>query len=208
MPSTPTDAAPPLRRCDWAERAGEPDRTYHDVEWGVPQHDDRALFEQLCLEGAQAGLSWSTILRKRQGYRQAFEDFVPHRVAAFDPGRIERLLLDPGIVRHRGKITAVVDNARALLALAGRHGSFARFVWDFVGGAPVQNHWSDPAQVPASTERSAAMSRALRQAGFRFVGPTTCYAFMQAAGLVNDHLASCPRHAALGGAAPRTSPPA
>jgi DNA-3-methyladenine glycosylase I len=167
---------------------------YHDVEWGVPVHDDRALFELLTLEGAQAGLSWSTILRKRQGYRAAFAGFDPARVARFTPARVDRLLTDGGIVRHRGKIEATIGNARAFLAVQGERGSFDAYLWPFVSGRPVQNSWSAPGQVPAASELSRTLSRDLVARGFRFVGPTICYAFMQASGMVNDHLTSCFRH--------------
>ncbi len=168
--------------------------SYHDQEWGVPLRDDRALFELLCLEGAQAGLSWLTILRKRVGYRRAFADFEAVQVASFNAARIERLVADASIVRHRGKIEAVVQNARALLQLQSQT-SLADFVWRFVDGRPVQNRRATLTEVPAETAESAALSKALRKVGFGFVGSTTCYAFMQAAGLVNDHLTSCPRHA-------------
>jgi DNA-3-methyladenine glycosylase I len=171
---------------------------YHDEEWGVPSHDDRHLFEMLVLEGAQAGLSWSTIRRKRARYREVFEGFEPARVAAFDAARVEALLQDPGIVRNRAKIEAAVANARAVLALQARHGSLDAFLWQFVDGRPVQNAWSTLAELPAETGASRAMSKALRQAGLRFVGPTICYAFMQAVGMVNDHQTDCFRYAQLG----------
>lgn len=167
---------------------------YHDLEWGVPLHDDRALFELLTLEGAQAGLSWSTILRKRQGYRAAFAGFDPVRVARFTPAIVDRLLGDAGIVRHRGKIEATIGNARAFLAVQGECGSFDAYLWRFVSGRPVQNAWSASKQVPAASELSTRLSRDLVARGFRFVGPTICYAFMQASGMVNDHLTSCFRH--------------
>lgn len=181
------------RRCDWCE-GSDAYRAYHDREWGVPLHDDRLLFEFLTLEGAQAGLSWSTILNKREGYRRLYQDFVPEQVAAFDQADIERLLLDPAIVRHRLKIEASVSNARAFLELQARFGSFDRYIWDFVDGEPQQNRWQTLAEVPAQTATAVAMSKALKQAGFRFVGPTICYAFMQATGMVNDHLVDCFRH--------------
>lgn len=180
-----------VNRCGWA--GTDPlSVAYHDREWGRPVHDENRLFEMLTLEGAQAGLSWLTILRKRDGYRQAFAGFDPQRVAGFDRDRVERLLLNPSIVRHRGKIEATIGNARRILSLweAGR--TLDEFVWEFVGGRPVLNEWTCTSQLPASTPASRAMSRALKQAGFRFVGATTCYAFMQAAGLVNDHLVECP----------------
>jgi len=180
-------------RCQWA--AGEPLlAAYHDAEWGVPSRDDRHLFELLSLEGAQAGLSWLTILRKRAGYRRAFAGFDPLRVARFTAPRVDRLCGDPGIVRHRGKIESVVENARALLEVAAAHGSFAAYVWSFVGGRPRQNRWRIPGDVPAQDPVATALSRDLKRRGFRFVGPTTCYAFMQAVGLFNDHQVGCFRH--------------
>lgn len=181
------------RRCHWAQ--GEPEIVYHDREWGVPLHADRRLFELLILEGAQAGLSWSTVLRRRSGYSRAFAGFDPSRVARFTPAAVERLLRDPGIIRHRGKIESAVGNARAFLAIQREHGSFAAYLWSCVGGRPIQNRWRAPRQVPAETEVSRELSRDLRRRGFTFAGPTICYALMQAAGLVNDHLTSCFRHA-------------
>jgi DNA-3-methyladenine glycosylase I len=182
-----------LGRCGWA---GTDPRmiAYHDEEWGVPVHDDRLLFEFLVLEGAQAGLSWQTILNKRDAYREAFAEFDPAKVARFDARRIERLLGNPGIVRNRLKIEAAVGNARATLALQREAGTLDRFVWSFVGGTPKVNRWRTLARVPARTPESDALSAALKQRGFRFIGSTICYAFMQATGLVNDHLVSCPRH--------------
>ncbi len=179
-------------RCPWAR--DELDARYHDLEWGVPLHDDRALFELLTLEGAQAGLSWSTILRKRPGYRAAFAGFDPVRVARFTSATVERLLRDDGIVRHRGKIEATIGNARAVLAAQAEHGSFDAYLWRFVDGRPVQNAWSTVRKVPAASEISTKLSRDLVRRGFKFVGPTICYAFMQASGMVNDHLTSCFRH--------------
>lgn len=167
---------------------------YHDAEWGVPLHDDRALFELLTLEGAQAGLSWSTILAKRPGYRAAFAGFDPARVARFTAARVERLLGNAGIVRHRGKIEATIRNARAFLAVQAEHGSFDAYLWRVVGGRPVQNAWSSPAQVPAASDLSRGLSRDLVKRGFTFVGPTICYAFMQATGMVNDHVTTCFRY--------------
>ena len=164
---------------------------YHDDEWGVPSHDERHLFEMLVLEGAQAGLSWSTILRKREGYRQAFEGFDPERVARFTPAKVDRLLLDPGIVRNRAKVEAAVSNARAVLEVRATEGSLASFLWGLAGGEPVRNRWVSMEDIPAETEASRAMSRALKARGFRFVGPTICYAFMQAVGMVDDHVAGC-----------------
>ena len=183
-------------RCDWA--GSDPRmRAYHDEEWGVPAHDDRRLFEFLVLEGAQAGLSWQTILNKRDGYRAAFVQFDPVRVARFDRRRIETLLQNPDIVRNRLKVESAVSNALALLAVQKAFGSFDRFVWDFVGQEPKINRWRRQRQVPASTPESDALSKALKQRGFRFVGTTICYAFMQATGMVNDHLVDCYRHDSL-----------
>lgn len=164
---------------------------YHDGEWGVPSRDDRHLFEMLILEGAQAGLSWSTILRKREAYRKAYENFDPAAVAAFGPERQAALLLDPGIVRNRLKIAASVGNARAFLAVQAEFGSFAAYLWPFVGGAPKVNPWTAPGQVPAVTPEAAALSKDLLRRGFKFVGPTIMYAFMQAVGMVDDHLLHC-----------------
>jgi len=185
-------------RCPWA--GTDPLYVaYHDEEWGVPQHDDNRLFEFLVLEGAQAGLSWLTILRKREHYRRAFENFDPGRVAAFDAKRIEHLRSDRGIVRNRLKIGSAVTNARAFLEVKSAFGSFDAYLWRVVDGQPVINHWRTPDQVPAETSLSVAMSRDLKQRGFTFVGPTICYAFMQAVGLVNDHLVDCFRHRELNG---------
>jgi len=183
------------QRCGWAR--DELMIAYHDAEWGVPLHDDRGLFEFLILEGAQAGLSWSTILRKRENYRAAFDGFDVHKVARYREARIARLLADEGIVRNRLKIHAAVGNAKAFLAVAKEFGSFDAYVWRFVGGAPVQNRWRAPAEVPARTVQSDAMSKDLAKRGFRFVGSTICYAFMQAVGMVNDHAVDCFRHAEL-----------
>jgi len=184
------------RRCPWA--GDDPLYVaYHDEEWGVPLRDERALFELLVLEGFQAGLSWITVLRKRDAFRRAFDGFDPERVARLSPRRIEAILGDPGIIRHRGKVEATVANARAFLALREAEGSFARFLWSFVGGAPRVNAPRSMREVPAATDESRALSKALRERGFAFVGPTTCYAFMQSAGLVNDHLTTCFRRAQL-----------
>ena len=184
-----------LVRCEWAP-AGDPlYLAYHDEEWGVPSRDDRHLFELLLLESAQAGLSWATILRKREGYRAAFAGFDPEVVAAFGPRDVERLLGDSTIVRNRAKIESAIANARATLAVLEERGSLAEYVWSFVGGAPIQNEWHALAQIPAETAESKAMSKDLKRRGFRFVGPTICYAFMQAVGLVNDHVVTCFRHA-------------
>jgi DNA-3-methyladenine glycosylase I len=189
-----TERAAP-RRCAWATSALG--IAYHDAEWGVPHHDDRALFELLILEGAQAGLSWETILRKRARYREVFNQFEVARVAGYGPEKVAALLADAGIVRNRRKIAAAVQNARACLALCEEHGSFAAYLWAFAGGAPRVNHWRTLAEVPATTPESDELSRDLRRRGFAFVGSTICYAFMQAAGLVNDHTVDCFRHAEL-----------
>ena len=177
------------RRCAWAR--APLDVRYHDTEWGVPVHDDRRLFELLTLEGAQAGLSWSTILRKRAAYRRAFDRFNPRKVAAFTPRRVQQLLADPGIVRNRAKIDSTVGNARAFIEIQREAGSFHAFLWRFVNDRPRANAWRSRQRVPAEDETSRALSRALRARGFRFVGPTICYAFMQAVGLVNDHTTDC-----------------
>ncbi len=169
-------------------------RRYHDTEWGVPVHDDTVLFEFLVLEGAQAGLNWLTVLRKREHYRRAFEGFDAERVAAFDSTRIEALLQDAGIIRNRLKITSAVSNARAFLDVQSRFGSFDRYIWDFVDGRPLVNRFASMAEVPAVTPLAETISRDLKRRGFRFVGPTIVYAHMQATGMVNDHLTACPRH--------------
>ena len=170
---------------------------YHDREWGVPLHDDRALFEFLILEGAQAGLSWSTILKKRPGYRAAFDRFNPRKVARYDEVKIAALLANPAIVRNKLKIRATVQNAQALLAVQKEFGTFDTYIWQFVHGRPIQNQWPQMQDVPARTPQSDAMSKDLKKRGFTFVGSTICYAFMQATGLVNDHLVSCFRHKQL-----------
>ena len=164
---------------------------YHDEEWGVPEHDDQRLFEMLILEGAQAGLSWITILRKRESYRLAFDDFDVEKVARYDAAKIEELLINPGIVRNRRKVEATVQNARAFLAVQEAFGSFDAYIWQFVDGHPRQNTWPTLADVPAKTPESTAMSKDLRKRGFNFVGPTICYAFMQAIGMVQDHTVDC-----------------
>ena len=179
-------------RCPWAEGSANY-ATYHDFEWGVPVHDDRVFFEFLLLEGAQAGLSWSTILNKRDGYRDAFANFDPEKVARFDQRRIARLLENERIVRNRLKVASAVGNARAFLATQEEFGSFDRYVWAFVDGQARQNRWRTLAEVPASTPQSDALASDLARRGFRFVGSTIMYAFMQATGMVNDHLTSCPR---------------
>ena len=186
-----------LERCPWARRA--PDIAYHDHEWGVPQHDERALLEFLILEGAQAGLSWSTILAKRAAYRVAYQDFDPAAVATFGEADRARLLADAGIVRNRLKIDASIGNARAFLAVQAEFGSFDRYLWQWVDGRALHNVWHDMAQVPARTPLSDALSADLKRRGFRFVGSTICYAYLQAVGVVNDHLQGCPRWAALVG---------
>ncbi len=185
-----------LVRCPWP---GEDPLyvAYHDEEWGVPERDDRALFEKLLLDGFQAGLSWITILRKREAFRRAFDGFDPERMARYRPARLARLMADPGIVRNRAKIAASVASARAFLRFREAEGSFARFLWGFVGGEPRVNRFRSVRQVPAETAESRAMSKALRERGFGFVGPTICYAFMQATGMVNDHLVTCFRHREL-----------
>ena len=180
-------------RCAWAN-GGPLEIEYHDTEWGVPSRDDRHLFEMLILEGAQAGLSWSTILRKRENYRKAFAGFDPVKVARFDGRRRAALMRDPGIVRNRLKIEATVANARQVLAVQEEHGSLAAYLWQFVDDRPVVNAWTAMGQVPAETAASRAMSKALIKRGFRFVGPTICYAFMQATGMVNDHITTCFRY--------------
>jgi len=184
-------------RCEWAP-AGDPlYLAYHDEEWGLPVHDDRRLFELLTLEGAQAGLSWATILHKREGYRRAFAGFDPARVARFDRRKVERLLQDPAIVRNRLKVESTVNNARRVLEVQRQSGSLDAYLWNFVGGAPIAGRRRKLADVPAETAESKAMSKDLKRRGFRFVGPTVCYAFMQAAGLVNDHVTSCFRYREL-----------
>jgi DNA-3-methyladenine glycosylase I len=166
---------------------------YHDNEWGVPVHDDRHLFEMLILEGAQAGLSWITILKKRENYRRAFDNFDARKVARYDARKIQKLLADPGIVRNRLKVNATVQNAKAFLAVQKEFGSFDKYIWQFVGGKPIRNSWKR-GQIPAKTKESDAMSKDLLKRGFKFVGSTICYAFMQAVGLVNDHMVDCPWH--------------
>ena len=186
-----------MPRCPWAK--GPMYEHYHDTEWGVPVHDDRMLFEFLILEGAQAGLSWITILNKRERYREVFAGFDAEKVARFTPAKIEKLMQDPGIVRNRLKMNAAITNAKAVLALQKSGTSLSDFLWAFVdptgGRTPVVNHWPEMKRVPASTPVSAAMSKALAKRGFKFIGPTIMYAFMQATGMVNDHLTTCPRHA-------------
>ena len=183
-------------RCAWATTPlGIP---YHDAEWGVPLHDDRLLFEFLILEGAQAGLSWELILQKRDAYRIAFDDFDPEIVAAYGDDKVAELLANPGIVRNRLKVAAAIGNARAFLDAQQEFGSFDAYVWDFVGGSTVTNAWQSLSDIPAKTPQSEAMSKELRRRGFRFVGPTICYAFMQATGMVNDHTTDCFRYGEVG----------
>ena len=182
-------------RCSWAGTDARM-RAYHDIEWGVPLHEDRALFEFLCLEGAQAGLSWRTVLDKRENYRRAFGDFDIARCARLTDRRIETLLGDAGLIRNRMKITSVRDNARAALAVIDEHGSLDAYLWSFVDGEPIQNAWKRSGDVPATTPVSDRMSKALSRRGFRFIGTTICYAFMQATGMVDDHLVGCFRHGA------------
>ena len=184
-------------RCRWPRT--ELDIAYHDREWGVPEHDDRALFELLTLEGAQAGLSWSTILKKRDGYRAAFANFDPGQVARFTPARVEKLMANAGIVRNRLKVESTITNASAFLRVAAEEGSFDDYIWKFVGGSPLQSHRRRHSDIPATTPESDTMSKELKKRGFRFVGSTICYAFMQAAGMVNDHTIDCFRYHELSG---------
>ncbi|MBI2311067.1 MAG: DNA-3-methyladenine glycosylase I [Betaproteobacteria bacterium] len=183
-------------RCPWAD-ASALSRDYHDREWGVPVHEDNKLFEMLILEGAQAGLAWATILTRREGYRRAFQKFDPERVARFDARKVEALVADPGIVRNRAKIEAAIHNARCFLDVQERFGSFDQYAWQFVGGKPRQNGWKSLQLVPASTIESDAMSKELKKLGFKFVGTTICYAFIQAVGMVNDHVVDCYRWEAI-----------
>ncbi|MCU7852127.1 MAG: DNA-3-methyladenine glycosylase I [Candidatus Thiodiazotropha sp. (ex Monitilora ramsayi)] len=181
------------KRCTWA--GSDPlYQSYHDTEWGVPCFDDQRLFEFLILEGAQAGLAWITILRKRANYLKNFDDFDPCKVARYSPKRIEKLLQDPGIVRNRLKVESTVTNAKAFLQMQEKHGRFSDYLWDYVDGEPVTNHWQTINQVPASTPLSDQLSKDLKKAGFKFVGTTICYAYMQAVGMVNDHTTDCFRH--------------
>ena len=184
-----------IRRCHWA--ANDWNIPYHDQEWGVPVHNDRVLFEFLILEGAQAGLSWDTILRKRARYREVFDHFDAQRIARYDATKVRQLLKDPGIVRNRLKIEATISNARAFLAVQRECGSFDAYIWQFVGGKPKRNNWTKHQKVPAKSSESDAMSKDLKRRGFRFVGSTICYAFMQAVGMVNDHLTECFRYRAV-----------
>jgi DNA-3-methyladenine glycosylase I len=184
---------PTKPRCPWC--GDDPQYiAYHDHEWGVPCRDDQHLFEMLILEGAQAGLSWQTILRKRERYRQVFDQFVPSKVAAYGPEDVQRLLADPGIVRNRLKVESAIRNARGVLAIQQEHGSLAAFLWSYVDGTPIQNAWRCLSEVPARTDLSDHLSKDLKKRGFNFVGSTICYAFMQAIGMVNDHLVACHRY--------------
>ena len=185
-----------MKRCNWAN-GSDLLQSYHDHEWGVEVHDDRTLFEFLVLEGAQAGLSWSTILRKREAYRKAFDNFDARKVSRYSEKTVARLLANPEIIRNRLKINAAITNANAFLQVQKEFGSFDRYIWQFVSGKPIRNSWGTMADIPASTPASAAMSKDLKKRGFKFVGPTICYAFMQAVGMVNDHVADCFRYREL-----------
>lgn len=184
-----------MRRCEWA--TNELSVAYHDHEWGVPRHDDRVLFEFLILEGAQAGLSWDTILKKRDNFRKAFDQFDAKIIAMYDDHKVAELLANPGIIRNRQKIDAAIQNARAFLAVQEEFGSFDSYVWRFVGGKPKRNQWRTLKDIPSRTPEGDALSKDLKSRGFRFVGPTICYAFMQAVGMVNDHMVGCFRHAEI-----------
>lgn len=183
-----------LTRCSWAANGDDAYCAYHDTEWGVPHHNDRALFELLTLEGAQAGLSWRTVLMRRDAYRQAFHQFDIDRVAAMTDDTLKTLIADSGLIRNRLKIYSTRDNARVAQAVIARHGSLDAYMWSFCGGSPIINRWTEQTQVPATTALSDSMSKALRKTGFRFAGSIICYAFMQATGMVNDHLTTCFRH--------------
>ena len=185
-----------MKRCDWANRS-ELEQSYHDLEWGVEIHDDRTLFEFLVLEGAQAGLSWSTILKKRTAYRRAFDNFDARKISNYSEKTVSRLLANPEIIRNRLKINTAVTNARAFLKVQEEFGSFDCYIWQFVKGKPIRNSWQTMTDIPASTPESVAMSKDLKKRGFKFVGPTICYAFMQAVGMVNDHVADCFRYREL-----------
>ncbi len=187
------------RRCAWAAHASPLDQKYHDKEWGVPVHSDRKLFEFLILEGAQAGLSWSTILKKRPNYRKAYDNFDAGKIARYDAAKVRRLLKDPGIVRNRLKVRASILNARAFLEVRQEFGSFDRYIWRFVGGKAIRNRRRHPKAIPARTRESDAMSKDLKTRGFKFAGSTICYAFMQAVGMVSDHTVNCFRHRQLAG---------
>ena len=185
-----------MKRCDWADKS-ELEQSYHDREWGVEIHDDRALFEFLVLEGAQAGLSWSTILKKREGYRRAFDHFDARKISRYSEDTVSRLLANPEIIRNRLKINAAITNARAFLQVQKEFGSFDRYIWQFVNGRPIRNSWRKMTDIPSSTPESDAMSKDLKKRGFKFIGPTICYAFMQAVGMVNDHVVDCFRYKEL-----------
>ncbi len=185
-----------MKRCEWANK-GELERSYHDNEWGVEIHDDRTLFEFLILEGAQAGLSWSTVLRKREGYRKAFDNFDARKISRYSESKVTRLLTNPEIIRNRLKINAAITNAKAFLKVQKEFGSFDKYIWQFVDGRPVQNRWKRMTDIPSSTPQSDAMSKDLIRRGFKFVGTTICYAFMQAVGMVNDHVVDCFRYREL-----------
>ena len=194
-----------VTRCGWC--TGDAlDEHYHDTEWGVPLHDDNRLFEALTLEGAQAGLSWRPVLHKRDNYRRLFADFDPAAVARFDDRKVAVLMGDAGIIRHEGKIRATIGNAQAVLNIQREAGSLDSYLWQMIGGETIANRWTGLDQLPSSTTLSAQMSRTLKKAGFRFVGPTTCYAFMQATGMVNDHVTDCFRHSAVASAQPGPRP--
>ena len=182
-----------MKRCSWVKH-GKIEEDYHDKEWGVPVYDDRLLFEFLVLEGAQAGLSWITILKKRARYREVFDNFDVQKILRYDERKIEALLNDSGIIRNKRKILSVLTNAKAFVEVQREYGSFARYIWSFTDGKPIQNRWKRQEEIPAKTEISEAMSKALKQRGFSFVGPTICYSFMQAVGMVNDHTTDCFRH--------------
>lgn len=182
-----------MKKCDWA-LSSVLEENYHDKEWGVPIHDDRLLFEFLILEGAQAGLSWSTILKKRQGYREAFDDFDANKIVLYDQEKIQQLLNNSAIIRNKLKVNATITNAKEFLKIQQEFGCFDHYIWQFVQGKTLQNHWQEADQVPVSTIESEQMSKNLKRRGFKFVGPTICYAYMQAVGMVNDHLVSCFRY--------------
>jgi DNA-3-methyladenine glycosylase I len=196
-------ASPKIVRCHWASK--ELNIPYHDEEWGVPVHDDRTWFEFLTLEGAQAGLSWDTILKKRQRYREVFAGFDVARVAGYDLVRVKELMADPGIIRNRLKIESTISNAKAFLNVQKEFGSFDSYIWAFVGGSPIQNKWGSHRRLPAETPLAAQLSKDLRKRGFRFVGPTICYAMMQATGIVNDHLITCFRYGVVAGQGKRSA---
>lgn len=182
-----------MKRCEWAN-SNPLETHHHDEEWGVPVHDDRLLFEMLILESAQSGLSWATILQKREGYLKAFDNFNAQKIARYSPKKIETLLNDQSIVRNKLKINATIENAKRFLEIQKEYGSFDHYIWSFVGGKPMNNRWKSQSEIPSSTEESEQMSKDLKKKGFKFVGPTTCYAYMQAVGMVNDHVLSCFRY--------------